>query len=88
MKWITKRPDYACVFLTRHWNKFRNRNEYNLWRFEWVQGEPPENAKEDTNYYYLAWLTNDWDEWDDIGECDYDEYLVLEKLPTLEELKQ
>jgi len=85
--WVKKRPDYACVVLTRH--KYKSKYEYNLFRFEWVVGEPPDDSADDdenVTYYYLAWLDNDGDEWGDVNECNYDEYLVIEKLPTLEEL--
>lgn len=83
MKWITERPDYACIFLTRY--EFNKRHEYRLWRFDWTPGEPPENTQDDENtcYYYLGWFTNDGDEWDDIVNCDHGEYLVIEILPTL-----
>jgi hypothetical protein len=85
--WITQKPDYACAFLTRY--KFRDKWEYALYRFEWCQGEPPEDRSiedEETRYYYLAWLDNDGEEWDDIAECKFDEYLVIEVLPTQDEV--
>ena len=80
MEWQKEKPDFACVFVTRY------EGEYNLWRFTWEKGDPPEKAtdEEETVYWYLAWNTNDGDEWDDINECDFDEYLVLEKLPDME----
>ena len=89
MKWIKQKPDFACVFLTRD-KKLKGGYDYDLWRLKWIQGEPPENSKDDENidYYYLAWFTNDGDEWDDIGECDFEEYLIIEKLPELKELNQ
>jgi len=90
MNWTKQKPDFACIFLTK--DKKYYKDGYDLWRLEWIPGEPPEDASEDihenTCYYYLAWLDNDSNEWDDIEACNYDEYLVLEKLPTLEELKQ
>jgi len=90
MNWTKQKPDFACIFLTKD-KKYKDGYDYDLWHLRWIQGEPPEDAPEDihenTRYYYLGWFTNDGDEWDDIGECDFEEYLILEKLPTLEELK-
>jgi hypothetical protein len=83
MEWQKEKPDYACVFLTRH------NGEYSLWQFVWEIGEPPENeprTDEESKYYYLAWVTNDGDEWDDIADCNFDEYLVLGKLKTMDEV--
>ena len=37
-------------------------------------------------YWYLVWTNQDGDEWDDINECDFDEYLILEILPTMDEV--
>ncbi len=83
-----ERPNFACIFVTRHdyKNKYKDKYYYNLWRLEWIPGDDEDD--DNTIYYYLAWLDSDGNEWDDISECNYDEYLVLEKLPTLEELKQ
>jgi len=88
--WTKEKPDFACVFLTRHKivTKKDEYFDYNLWRFDWEPGESPEDSSDDNEnviYYYLAWTDGDGDEWDDISECDYDEYLILEILPTLEE---
>jgi len=85
--WVTQKPDYACIFLTRH--KWKDNHEYSLWKFDWVEGGVPEDAPYDENvhYYYLGWFENDGDEWDDIEACNYDEYFILEKLPTLKENK-
>ena len=44
--------------------------------------------EEETRFYYLSWQTEDGDEWDEISECDFDEYLVLEKLSTMTEVHQ
>ncbi|MFA7360786.1 MAG: hypothetical protein WC139_07090 [Candidatus Kapaibacterium sp.] len=86
LSWQKEKPDYACVFLTRY-NGVPV--EFNLWKFVWELGEPPETAEDqEAKYYYLAWTDKDGDEWDDIDECTYDEYLVLEKLPTEEEVHQ
>ena len=62
--WTDKRPEIACVFVTR--NLYEKEYEYNLWRFEWQSN-------------YLGWLTIDGEEWADISECVFDEYLILEK---------
>ena len=79
--WTQQKPDYACIFVTKH------SGEYNIWRFCWEIGEPPEDATDDdTIYWYLAWTNQDGDEWDDIAECDFDEYLILEILPTMDEV--
>lgn len=79
--WTQTKPDYACIFVTKH------NSEYNIWRFCWEIGEPPEDATDDDMvYWYLAWTNQDGDEWDDITECDFDEYLVLEILPTMDEV--
>lgn len=89
MKWQKEKPDYACVFLTRHKDS-NNEFYYNLWRFEWAvgEGEPiTEDYDEYTKFYYLAWCNGDGDEWDDIADCDFDDYLVLQRLKTLEEIE-
>ena len=80
--WTQQKPDYACIFVTKH------SSEYNIWRFCWEIGEPPEDAidTDETVYWYLAWTNQDGDEWDDIAECDFDEYLILEILPTMDEV--
>lgn len=81
LSWQKEKPDYACVFLTRY------NGEYNIWKFVWELGEPPETAEDqESKYYYLAWTDKDGDEWDDIEECTFDEYLILEILPTMEEV--
>lgn len=84
--WQKEKPDYACIFVTKH------NDTFNSWQFAWEQGEHDEKdlkeGEEETRFYYLAWLTNDGDGWDDIFECDFDEYLVLQKLPTMEEVHQ
>jgi hypothetical protein len=75
--WQNEKPMYACVFIT----KFNG--EYNLWKFCW---EPGEHDDEDSIPFYLAWTNIDGDTWDDIEECTFDEYLILEILPTMEEV--
>lgn len=87
LKWQKEKPDYACIFLTR------DNGHYNVWEFAWQHGAPrnPEDAQYgnidgETRYYYLAWLDNDGDEWDAIEDCNFDEYLVLRKLPTMDEV--
>ena len=85
--WIKEKPPYACVFLTRH--KYKERFEYDIWEFAWTQGEPPgdrEGDEDETRYYYLAWTDKDGEEWDDIKDCDFDEYLIIEILPTMDEV--
>lgn len=85
--WIKEKPDYACVFLTRH--KYKERFEYDIWEFAWTQGEPPgdrEGDEDETRYYYLAWTDKDGEEWDGIKDCDFDEYLIIEILPTMDEV--
>ena len=76
LRWTTERPDFACVFASKR------RDEYQIWRFCW---EMDESTTDDEYGYYLAWTTNEGDEWDEIEDCDFDEYLVLEILPTMEE---
>lgn len=72
------KPDFACIFLAKH------KGEYSLYKFCWEIGEASEN---DMPTFYLAWfeLSNDSSEYDAYDECAFDEYLVLEKLPTMEE---
>lgn len=81
---VTKvKPDYACVFVGKHGD------EFSLWQFAWNLGDPPEDADDDneyTMYFYLAWTDNDGNEYDDIAECEFDEYIVLQKLPTMDEV--
>jgi hypothetical protein len=81
--WQKEKPDYACAFLTRH--KWKERFEYDIWMFEWQHGE---NNDDEKTLYYLAWLDKDGSEWDDIADCNYDEYLIIEILPTMEEVHQ
>ena len=76
LKWTTSRPEFACVFATK------KHDEYNIWRFCW---ETDESLTGVEYGYYLAWTTNEGDEWDEIEDCDFEEYLVLEILPTMEE---
>lgn len=83
--WQKEKPDYACIFVTR------SADDYQLWRFEWQVCDPPDDVKPedyDKTWYYLAWTTIEGDEWDDIKECNFDEYLVLDLLPTLEETEE
>jgi len=67
LRWTTKRPDFACVFVTK------KHDEYLIWRFCW---EKDESIMDDEYNYYLAWTTNEGDEWDEIEDCDCEEYLV------------
>ena len=87
MRGNKEKPDYACVFLTRH--KYKDKHEYDIWEFAWTQGEPPEDREGDedeTRYYYLAWTDKDGEECDNIKDCQFDEYLIIEILPTMDEV--
>jgi hypothetical protein len=87
--WHKGKPDYACVFITRH--EYNEKFEYDIWEFAWTQGEQPENREGDedeTRYYYLAWLDKDGEEYGDINDMAVGEYLVVEILPTIEETHQ
>ena len=70
MNWIKEKPDYPCVFMTR--GKVKNHYCYSIWRIEKLDGA-------EDNTYYLGWLTEDGDEWDDIADMNFDEYLIIEK---------
>lgn len=76
--WTKEKPKYACIFLTRI--KYKKEFSYNIWTFEWVKNEFDDD-------YYLGWIDQDGDEFDDYNECIADGYLVLELLPTKEEVK-
>ena len=64
LKWTTKRPDFACVFVGR------NGDDYSLWEFVWCNADGGR---------YLAWCESDGEEYDDIDECNFSEYLVLKR---------
>ncbi len=86
MDWQKEKPDYACVFVAKD-----REGDYELFRFEWELSEDSnfeetEDGTIENISYCLAWLDKDGYECDDYGECNYDEYLVLEKLPTMEEV--
>ena len=68
MKWQKKKPDYPCVFMTR--TKIKDKFEYSIWRIEKIDSD---------NSYYLGWLTEDGDEWDDLADMNFDEYFIIEK---------
>jgi len=76
LKWQKERPDYACVFLTKQ------HEEYDIWMFSWELLETDDNLGTE---WGLAWLNQYGDLWDEIEECDFDEYLVLEILLTKDE---
>jgi hypothetical protein len=83
--WQKKKPDYACVVVTRckiHDNWF-----YDLVVLEWREGEPPEGISEKehetTKYCYLSWQNGDGEEMGDINELRADEYFVVQKLRQL-----
>lgn len=86
MNWTTEKPDFACVFVARQLGS--GNYDYSLWQFSWELGEPPEDGATGddgyTQYYYLAWTDNDGDEYDNIDECNFDEYLVLARLPDID----
>lgn len=73
LKWTQTKPDFACVFVSRR------DDDYHVWQFEWLEGE-------DDFYFYLGWITDDGEEYDDIADCEFDEYLVLKLLPTMDEV--
>lgn len=75
--WQIDKPDYACIFLTRQYGY------YNLWEFSW---EISDNDTQEYGDYYLDWTDIDGDEWDDISNCNFDEYLILELLPSIDEI--
>ena len=86
-EWTTQKPDFACVFLTRH--KYLDQWEYEIYRFEWCKCDPPIDPLiegEETRYYYLAWLDKDGEESDDIAECACKEFFIIETLPTMDEV--
>lgn len=80
--WVKEKPDFPCIFLTRYKikrNDYGHKYEYRLWSFELL--DDSEGGK------YLAWVDNDGYEYADYNECIADGYLVLELLPTKEEVK-
>lgn len=79
MEWTKQKPDFACIFLTKQ------KDEYNLWRFQW---ELSEQTNDESIDLYLAWFDNDGGEWDDILDCNFDKYLILEILPTFEQVSK
>lgn len=85
-QWVAVKPDYACVFVGKRGD------DYSLWEFVWVQSEGSDFEAEDfqetenTIHYCLAWCDKDGDEYDDIEECNFDEYLVIAKRPTMDEV--
>ena len=67
--WQKERPTKPCVVMTRVWNKRLGIYDYNIWRFEKVDCD---------GGWYLGWLTEDGEEWDDIKDCNFDEYCIIE----------
>jgi len=67
--WTKEKPNIPCVFVTRSWNNNLNLYDYNIWRLE-----------KDASGSYLAWLTEQGDEWDDYSLCNFDGYKIIEKL--------
>jgi len=89
--WTKQKPDYACIFLTKNKKSatILADSEYNIWCFCWEIGEPPVDVSDEgITYWYLAWTDQEGNEWDDIAECDFDEYLILELLPTMDEVHE
>ena len=91
MEWTEQKPDFACIFLTR--DKYQDKFEYSLWEFAWEHGEPTKaelkalkEGEEETRFYYLSWCDYNGEEQGDISECNFEEYLVLENLPTMDEV--
>ena len=68
-KWQKEKPNIPCVFMTKMWNKSLGMFDYKIGRFEKIK---------DDDGWYLGWLTEDGDEWDDIDRCNFDEYYVIE----------
>lgn len=83
-QWTTKKPDFACIFVSKKQYVHNNKKEYDyrLWMFAW---ELAEQTDDNRLSLYLTWQEASGGEWDDIDECDFDEYLILELLPTEEE---
>lgn len=69
LDWQKERPKEPCVFMTRVLNKSLRIYDYNIWRLEKVNGDDKE---------YLGWLTEDGEEFGDINDCNFDEYLIIE----------
>lgn len=67
--WRKERPTKPCVFMTRVWNKNLGIYDYNIWRFEKIDCD---------GGWYLGWLTEGGEEWDDINGCNFDEYCIIE----------
>lgn len=67
--WQKERPNKPCVVMTRVWNKNLEIYDYNIWRFEKIDCD---------GGWYLGWLTEDGEEWDDINDCHFDEYCIIE----------
>lgn len=70
--WTQVKPNYPCVFMTRVRNERLKIWDYNIWRIEKLKGE-------EDGTYYLGWLTEDGEEWDDINSIHFDEYFIIEK---------
>lgn len=70
-QWQKGKPKEPCVFMSRTWDISLEIFDYHIWRFEKIEGD---------DGWYLGWLTEDGDEWDDIDKCNFDEYCVIEYL--------
>lgn len=65
LKWQETKPSAPCVFVTKY------SGDYYIWRFVDI------STSDGT---YLGWCTETGAEWDDISDCNFDQYLVLEWL--------
>ena len=69
LDWQKERPNEPCVFMTRVWDEKLKIYNYTIWRLEKVNGDGKQ---------YLGWLTEDGEEFGDINDCNFDEYLIIE----------
>ncbi|WP_448506380.1 hypothetical protein, partial [Immundisolibacter sp.] len=60
LDWQKERPKEPCVFMTRWWEYEIKIYRYDIWRLEYIDNGDGE---------YLAWLTEDGIEYDDINTC-------------------
>lgn len=81
--WVAERPGFACVFVGKRGD------DYSLWELAWTQAEgdfDEEDFDNGTIHYCLIWTESDGEEYDDIEECNFDQYLVIAKRPTMDEV--
>ena len=80
--WQKGKPDFACVVTTRSTYTSptgRTSTDYDLFLLEWTRCD-------EDDAYYLACMDKDGEEWCALEELTVDEYLVIEMLPTMEEV--